>query len=105
MMKKVFVFCGDMTMRTGDFHSCLKYADNFDLPIVFVVEDNGLSTDTKTEEVWNDNNEKYFNYLKDGLKHKDKLKYYRYTRTRPHYGVGEFVTFPDDNKKDSGRSF
>ena len=43
----VWVFIGDMTFETGMFHECYKYAKNHKLPLKFVVEDNGLSTNTR----------------------------------------------------------
>ena len=51
--EKVFVFVGDMSFESGIFYEVHKYARNFDLPIVFVVEDNGVSTYTPTEATWN----------------------------------------------------
>ena len=41
-----------MTFETGTFHECYKYAKNFKPPIKFVVEDNGLSTNTPTKSAW-----------------------------------------------------
>jgi len=38
---KVWVFIGDMSFETGAFYEVHKYARNFDLPLWFVVEDNG----------------------------------------------------------------
>jgi len=43
---KVFIFCGEMSAETGIFHEAVKYATNFDLPVTFVVCDNGLSVMT-----------------------------------------------------------
>lgn len=102
---KVYVFIGDMTASLGVFKDCLTYASNFELPIIFVIEDNGLSTDTKTAEVWGVSEEQAYSYYTGLVRsYPDYVKYYRYTRTRPHYGIGEFVKF-DEVNKDSGRSF
>jgi TPP-dependent pyruvate/acetoin dehydrogenase alpha subunit len=49
---KVHVFLGDMAAMTGTFHEVHRYALGHDLPISFVVEDNGLSVMTDTQEVW-----------------------------------------------------
>ena len=49
---KVYIFVGDMTFETGVFYECYKYAKNYNLPIKFVVEDNGLSTNTPTKKTW-----------------------------------------------------
>jgi TPP-dependent pyruvate/acetoin dehydrogenase alpha subunit len=67
----VWCFVGDMASETGIFHECVKYAIGHKLPIVFVVEDNGYSVDTPTEQVWR----------------------YSYTKELPHQGVGRFVEF------------
>ena len=104
--ERVWCFIGDMTASTGTFKDCLEYAMNFNLPIIFVIENNGLSTDTKTHEAWGTTEEKieeYYNTLAE--KYPNYIKHYKYTRTRPHYGIGEFVIFPDEKTKDSGRSF
>lgn len=49
---KVWCFLGDMTARAGIVHETTVYADNHDLPISFVLEDNGKSVCTDTEQVW-----------------------------------------------------
>ena len=69
--QKVWCFCGDMAAETGIFHECVKYAAGHELPIHFVVEDNGFSVETPTEQVWR----------------------YSYQRTWPHQGSGVFVSF------------
>ncbi len=79
--RHVWCFCGDMTAETGGFHEVTKYARRHDLPITFIVEDNGLSTDTPTQEVWGE---------KDGG---PNIWRYKYKRVYPHYGVGKFVAF------------
>ena len=102
---KVWCFVGDMTASVGVFKDCLMYAMNFELPIKFVIENNELSTDTKTADVWGisqDNIDAFFISLATTFP--DYVATYKYERTRPHYGIGEFVIFNDD-KKDSGRSF
>ena len=79
---KVFIFVGDMTFETGVFYECYKYAKNFGLPIKFVVEDNGLSTNTPSKIAWN----------KLSKKPKDII-YYKYKRKFPHHGSGSWVLF------------
>ena len=49
---KVWTFVGDMAAEMGVFHECTKYARRNNLPIKFVVEDNGLSVNTPTQKVW-----------------------------------------------------
>lgn len=80
----VWAFCGDMTAEHGTFLDCVKYARRNDLPITFIVEDNGLSTDTPTQEAWG---------LQEGG---PNVLRYTYKRKWPHYGCGVFVDFEDD---------
>ena len=49
---KVFCFIGDMTSETGIANECIKFATNFNLPIIFVIEDNNLSVCTNTRKAW-----------------------------------------------------
>ena len=79
---KVWVFLGDMTYETGVFHECYKYARNFKLPIKFVVEDNGMSTNTNTKIAWGKKQKK----IKD-------ISYYKYKRKYPHHGIGKWILF------------
>ena len=68
--EKAWCFVGDMAAETGIFHECAKYARNFELPIHYIVEDNGWSGDTPTDKVWG----------------------YKYKRTWPHSGTGKWIT-------------
>ena len=78
----VWVFIGDMTFETGMFHECYKYAKNHKLPLKFVVEDNGLSTNTPTNKVW----------VKKSKMPKGVI-YYKYKRKFPHHGTGGWILF------------
>lgn len=69
--ERVWVFVGDMAAETGIFHECVKYATGHDLPITFIVEDNGYSVDTPTEKVWG----------------------FSYKRTYPHHGKNNKMVF------------
>ena len=80
--RKVWCFIGDMTFETGVFHESYKYSKNFDLPIKFVVEDNGLSTNTPTEETWGGKQAPPADVF-----------YYQYERMYPHHGTGNWVLF------------
>ena len=79
---KVWVFIGDMTFETGTFYECYKYAKNFKLPINFVVEDNGFSTNTPTKHAWNKLSKINSNII-----------YYKYKRKYPHHGTGKWILF------------
>lgn len=76
----VWVFVGDMAGEMGIFCEAVKYAQGHDLPITFVVEDNGKSVETTTKEVW-------------GKKHISKVVRYSYKSELPHQGIGKWVMF------------
>lgn len=50
--ERVWCFVGDMAASIGAFHDAQRFASGHDLPVTFVVEDNGMSCTTPTEEVW-----------------------------------------------------
>jgi pyruvate dehydrogenase E1 component alpha subunit len=79
---KVWCFIGDMTVETGIFWEAYKYSMNFELPIKFVVEDNGISVTTPTEFAWGKKMEKL-----------DGVIYYEYKSKYPHHGTGKWVNF------------
>lgn len=79
---KVWCFIGDMSFESGIFYEVHKYARNFDLPLYFVVEDNGISTYTPTEATWN----KKRDIPNDVIHYNYKSKY-------PHYGSGKWIAF------------
>lgn len=48
--KAVLVFCGDGSTSQGDFHEALNVAAVWDLPVIFLVENNGYALSTPTKE-------------------------------------------------------
>jgi pyruvate dehydrogenase E1 component alpha subunit len=80
--EKVWVFVGDMSFESGIFYEVHKYARNFDLPLYFVVEDNGVSTYTPTEATWNTKRD-----IPSDVIH------YNYESKFPHYGTGKWIEF------------
>jgi TPP-dependent pyruvate/acetoin dehydrogenase alpha subunit len=78
---KVWVFAGDMAAETGIFAECVKYAGRNNLPVTFVVEDNGLSVNTPTSKSWG----------KGRLK--TNIIKYKYKRVYPHQGCGTWINF------------
>ena len=80
---KVWVFLGDMAFESGIFYEVHKYARNYDLPLYFVVEDNGVSTNTPTLDTWN------------GIQREipEDVIYYKYESKFTHYGTGKWVVF------------
>ena len=80
--EKVWVFLGDMSFESGIFYEVHKYARNFNLPLYFIVEDNGVSTYTPTAVTWETKRE----IPKDVI-------HYKYDSKYPHYGSGKWVAF------------
>lgn len=101
--RKAVCFVGDMTAEAGGFHEAVKYATNFDLPVLFVIEDNGLSVSTSTAEAWGGRSKLFltgvhYPAIAEGLgpyrgKQTPKVLRYSYKLTRPHVGVGRHVSF------------
>lgn len=79
---KVWVFVGDMTATTGIFAETARYAMMHSLPITFVIEDNGMSVCTPTQEVWGQEPSKEV-----------VMTGYGYKLTKPHVGTGTWVRF------------
>lgn len=79
--EKVHCFLGDMGWETGIVRECTKYANGHSLPIRFIIEDNGKSVGTDTQEAWGtDYDDRY------DLRYEYKLKW-------PHVGGGVWVQF------------
>lgn len=80
--RKVICFIGDMTSETGIVHESRKYAAGHDLPVLWIIEDNGYSVCSPTDTVW-------------GIQSLPKLDavLLSYKNKYPHCGVGEFVRF------------
>ncbi len=77
---KVWCFVGDMSGECGLLHECIKYAKGYNLPITFVIEDNGYSVRAVTKETWGRGKAKV-------------TKRYKYKRIFPHAGTGKYVMF------------
>ena len=84
---KVYCFIGDMTSETGIAHECIKFSQNFNLPIIFVIEDNNLSVCTETRLAWGKKKITYEN------KNNKFIKYYKYKNKYPHAGSGKRIQF------------
>jgi len=85
--ERVWCFLGDMTSETGMAQSTIRYARNHELPITFVIENNGLSVLTDTRKVWNSEKLRYEeteNPLIISFDYKSKY---------PHAGAGVRVQF------------
>jgi len=85
--EKVYVFVGEMTSETGSMHENVKYARAHNLPIHFIIEDNGKSVCTDTRETWNMSKLTYEDV------NDDYITYYKYETKYPHAGAGKRVQF------------
>lgn len=85
-LPRVHCFVGDMAAETGTFYEAQKYAENHDLPITFIVEDNHLSVCTPTRETWGT--------LTDFSDAPNNIYRYGYDGARwPHSGSGQRTNF------------
>lgn len=85
--ERVHCFLGDMTSETGIVHECIKYSQNFQLPIRFIVEDNGMSVCTDTRKAWG---QPILTYEREN---NPLVVYYKYQTSYPHAGAGVRVQF------------
>ena len=86
--ERVYCFIGEMTSETGIAHETFKYAINYNLPITFIIEDNGLSVCSETKKVW-----KYKTLNFKQFKNSGKFIYYKYKSKYPHAGSGIRIQF------------
>jgi len=86
-VERVHCFLGDMTGESGIAHECIKYSTNHDLPIRFIIEDNGQSVCTETFPTWGMLASSFENCSNS------KIVYYQYENTYPHAGAGVRVQF------------
>ncbi len=82
--RKAWCFVGDGATDSGRFWEAVRYAEQFDLPVTFIVEDNDMSVDSSKTERWGE--PFYFPYSR-------KIRRYLYTRVYPHVGVGKWINF------------
>jgi TPP-dependent pyruvate/acetoin dehydrogenase alpha subunit len=83
----VHVFLGDMTACSGVAYECMKYAVGHDLPVHWIIEDNGLSVTTNTDAVWGKDGALF--YAGENW----PLTYYQHDLPWPHSGAGKRVEF------------
>ena len=93
--RRVWCFIGDMAAESGTFYEALKFSVRNNLPIHFVIEDNGLSTNTPTQEAWGlegEHLEMQMFVLDMGA---DKwVTHFSYKRKLyPHVGIGKWIHF------------
>jgi pyruvate dehydrogenase E1 component alpha subunit len=76
----VYCFIGDGAYNCGITQECIRYASGHDLPICFILEDNGLTVKADTNKIWGEGRRK-------------KLIRYKYERKYNHAGTGNYVMF------------
>ena len=81
----VWCFVGDGALDSGAFYSAWRYVRCNELPVRFVVENNSMSCDSSLEDRWGKDIGCYGDM--------DGVDFYRYKRTYPHVGIGEYVCF------------
>jgi len=83
----VWCFVGDMTSESGIAQSSIAFATNFDLPITFIIEDNGKSVLTDTRSTWNSELLRFEKFANS------KVISFKYESKYPHAGAGVRVQF------------
>lgn len=86
---RVWCFIGDMTAMSGIHRECEQYVSGHNLPLNFVIEDNGVSVCTSTRKAWGPE----FNDVAWMANGKRVAIRYRYVLNRPHVGTGKWVAF------------
>jgi TPP-dependent pyruvate/acetoin dehydrogenase alpha subunit len=84
---RVHCFMGEMTSETGTAHEAVKYSENHQLPIRFIVEDNGKSVCTDTRLAWS------MPVLTYERAAHPMVSFYKYETKYPHAGAGARVQF------------
>ena len=85
--ERVWCFLGDMTSETGIAQTSIRYAILNELPITFIIEDNGLSTYTDTRQAWGAKTLRFEETVNP------YVKSYKYKSQYPHSGAGIRVQF------------
>jgi pyruvate dehydrogenase E1 component alpha subunit len=85
---RVFCFMGEMTAETGIAHESVKYCRNHNLPVTWVIEDNGKSVCTETKKTW-----AIESHWWEQERGADDVHHYKYESKYPHAGAGTRVQF------------
>lgn len=86
--EKVWCFIGDGALDQGHTYEAVRYAESWDLPVTFVIEDNDRSTCSSKLDRWGGNS-----IVEKGIIGSKKVLYYRYKATYPHVGSGKYIAF------------
>lgn len=93
LKEQVYCFVGDMSSETGCFHENWKYSYAQDLPITWIIEDNGKSVCTDTRKTWGLTTMTYETPVPSWIPIGNKIIYYQYNSKYPHAGSGERIQF------------
>lgn len=80
---KVWCFVGDGAEDEGHFYEAVRYVDGWDLPCIFIIEDNNRSVETSKIERYN----------KSEITWPSCVRRYHYIPTTLHAGTDKFVNF------------
>lgn len=85
--QQVWCFIGDMTFFAGITQESIRYSQNHQLPITFIILDNEISVCTPTSEAWGIIN------TKKEVKKFTNCIYHQYKNPWPHSGLDKWITF------------
>jgi pyruvate dehydrogenase E1 component alpha subunit len=90
--QKVWCFVGDGTEDEGHFYEAVRYVDGWNLPCIFIIEDNDRSVKATKKDRWNEGSNFIWN--------KKCVRKYCYSPTYPHSGSGsnKWVKFKREAK-------
>lgn len=80
--QRVWCFVGDGIEDTGHFAEAVRYVDGFQLPVTFVIEDDGMAVEASKESRWGTSKD---------LVWPDCVRRYKYKKSRPHIRTGNFA--------------
>lgn len=87
--RRVFCYVGDMASFTGTFHESAEYANNWNLPINWLLGDNNLSVMTDTKQTWNKTAKERIAQSP----YRNKIDYFQYKNIWPHSGLKQKIAF------------
>ena len=95
--QKVWCFVGDGTEDSGHLWEAVRYADGWDLPCMFVIENNNRSVNTTNDQRWGKSADIHWASPR-------VIKYY-YNITYPHARTEDMIDLAKTNKKSDEEYF
>jgi len=80
--QRVWCFVGDGIEDTGHFAEAVRYVDGFELPVTFVIEDDGMAVEASKESRWGTGKDLIWPVC---------VRRYKYKKSRPHIRTGNFA--------------